>query len=206
MPDAEVQLHIAEAYEHLHEYAATCGTRLFEATQSISSTGAASYALPSDHMHTKIVEYLLSPAGVEKIQLPELMTQERTRFSLITGDRALRYAIEGTNIALYPTPPSGQTYNHLYVAQPTDYTTVATSTSVDFLCSAGARYVQWAAAANCLAKEESDSSFQVLQREKSWERFMAWCNNRSLMTYRRQVHEDDAKVFEFVGEYSDRGW
>lgn len=82
----------------------------FEAEQTITADGSASYALPSNYYQTIGVDFELS----DDVWAPlaRVMPGERNMLSG-TGD-AIGYRIKAATVVLMPKPSSG-TYRHLYV-------------------------------------------------------------------------------------------
>lgn len=145
LDDPEYKSLISEVYGELHAMTAEKGARYFQTEATITTTGAVTYALPSNHLDTIGVDRILS--GTTGLRAPvygPISPQERTRLMGLSGP-ASRFGIEGANLALYPVPPSG-TYMHLYVPQPTDYSTSVDTTSIDLLNIYGRKFVIWAVA------------------------------------------------------------
>lgn len=166
------------------------GMRYFESEQTISTDGSSSYALPAAFLSTVGVDYLADANG-ERRALREMMAQERNRYSGISGSEAYEYAIVGSNIRLYPTPASGQTYYHVYVPQPTDLSGASDSDSVDVVTPDGEAFITWGLTVLALAKQETDTSLARAEREAARERLYQWATLRSLHTPRRNVVEGD---------------
>ena len=180
---------ISEVYGDLHAAVAGTGARYFETEATISPTGAAYYALPSDHLATVGVDRVTNAAG-EREALVELMVQERGVFAGQTGN-AWMFAFTGTNIALYPTPSSG-TYKHIYVPQPTDYSSVGNGTSIDLINNDGLKFLVWGVASIVLHKGDENQQRAVMERDDARERLTEWAVRRAMtMPKRRQVNEVD---------------
>ncbi len=114
--DALLADFINASWAELYEDIVQSGLDYFEQVQTVATTGAASYALPSDYLGTKLVEYRSSLTSVP-IPLRELMLQERAAYP-VTGQAAVGYRVVQGNLEFFPTPPTGQTYLHRYVPTP----------------------------------------------------------------------------------------
>lgn len=186
---------ISEVYGELHGAVAKTGARYFETEATISPTGAASYSLPSDHLSTVGVDRVTDAAG-SRVDLVEIMVQERTIFSGRTGE-AWGYSFTGTNIKLYPTPSSG-TYKHIYVPQPTDYSASAGSTSIDLINNDGMKFLVWSVASIALHKGDANQIRAVEERDRAMAGLTEWAVLRSLtMPKRRQVRDVDLGLDQY---------
>ncbi len=202
--DLENSSHIAEtewkgylstAYAQLHSILVASGYRYFESTQSIDSAsladagdGGGSVALPADFLNTTFV-YYQDGAG-HRYPLVEIMAQEAHVFSGNTGSQGEAYALVATNLIIYPKPPSGQTYKHVYVPQPLDLSGQADGTVIDVVTPDGEDYLTWTAAMFALTKEESDTSVCERYRALAKERLEEQAVLRSLNTPRRRMVDD----------------
>lgn len=188
--DGDFQALLAEVYEELVEVVGGVGTRIFESSVTITTNGSTGYTFTTlsatDHMHTIRVARVLSDNTEEP--LAELMPQEEWRFKGRTGD-ATHYTIVGSTVALYPAPASGS-YKLYYVGQPTDISSVNTSTSVDCLCSAGYRLLVWGTAALAHGELEGNALMAVRERDRALEDLQVWAANRHLLNNRSRVNED----------------
>jgi hypothetical protein len=179
---------ISTSYAELFSLVAETGLRYFEATESITSTGAESYTEPVAMMSTVGVDYLVNLQG-ERRALYELMPQERNRFRGLTGT-AVAYELIDDQLFLHPKPPTGQVYKWHYVPQPTDLSSSADATSVDVVTPDGEAFVIWAVAVQAKEKEGTDASLAVAERERARERVLQWATLRSLHGARRKVPDD----------------
>lgn len=178
---------ISEVYGDLHSAVAKTGARYWETEATITATGASSYSLPAAHLSTIGIDRVLDAAGRRR-PLAELMVQERDIFAGRTGDAWL-FAFTGTNIALYPTPASGS-YKHIYVPQPTDYSSASNSTDVDLISNDGLKFVVWGVASIAMHKGDANQQRAVAERDAAEERLVEWATRRALtMPKRRQVDE-----------------
>lgn len=112
----------------------------------ITSTSA--YALPSDWYATVGVDYV---SGSVRKQLRRLLEADRNQYFVSGGDPDA-YRVIATNVVIYPTPVTGQTFTHIYLPTAAPLTSVATS--ID--CRLGhERYLQFCVARILLTTEES---------------------------------------------------
>ena len=199
LDDTEWQANLSTAYAELASILMASGMRYFESQDTITTTGAVGYPLPADYLSTIGVDYQVSSAGSRR-DLIELMAQERNALRGISGSgEATAYAIEGsgaTALRLYPTPPSGQTYYHIYVPQPTDYSASATSTTIDVVTPDGENFLLWSLALIALAKEEADVTVAMTERERMRGRIEEWATLRSINAPRRRIVDENLRRFE----------
>jgi hypothetical protein len=191
---SEIQGLISTAFAELYSMLVASGLRYFETEQSVSSAsmttngrGGMYIALPADYLSTIGVDYVANSSTGEYWPLEEIMVQERDAYSGLTGSQAQVYAVVGSSLHLWPSPPSGQTYKHVYVPQPTDYTGSATNTSVDVVTPDGEDFITWRVAVMAKQKEEADTSVAERNAERARERVMEWATLRSLNNPRRRI-------------------
>lgn len=173
--DAEWQVLVASLYNEMRMAVNDTGMRYDETTATITATGAATYALPSDHLST-IGVWFVDSSGRWR-PLVETMPQE---LSLMKGDtgQANYFALTGQNMIFGPVPASGS-YAHVYIPQPTDYATAATSTAVDVVNSDGEEFIIEGAVCKALPLSESDRSTHVDDRDAALRRLTDWAIKRS---------------------------
>lgn len=194
--DPEIQGLMSTAYGELHSLLNGSGLRFFESVQSIAASaltdngdGGSYIALPDDHLHTIGVDY--EDTASRRSCLVEMMVQERNVFSGTTGrNQAVAYAISGAKLVLYPTPPTTQTYKHLYVPQPLDLTGLDSSQEVDVVTADGEAFLIWHAVIAILAKREMDPNLAMAERERARERVREDALRRALNNARRVIVED----------------
>lgn len=200
--DSEWKGYISTLYAQLYSILVASGLRYFESQQSISSAsltangdGGGYIALPAGYLATVGVDYEKSSGDRE--QLFEAMLQERNVWAGQAGlNRAEAYSLSGANLVLYPKPPSGQTYIHIYVPQPTDYSSSADGTSVDVVTPDGEDFIIWGVAIMALAKEETDTSVAERRFELAKERLVEWATLRQLHTMRRRLVDDGPFMYD----------
>lgn len=169
--DAEWQVNVAEGYSALHKIVVQTGCRRFESEDSITATGAATYNLPAGFMHSIGIDYVMDAAGSRR-PLQRVTSRERAGLIGITGE-AFYYEVTSTTVTLYPKPSSGS-YKHLYIPQPTDYTTIVTTTEVDTLCADGEKLITWTAAMMALQKGEQSVQLALREIDKAEQGVLEW--------------------------------
>lgn len=197
IPASEIKGYLSTAYGELYSILVASGMRYFETEQSISTNGQAAYALPADHLATVGVDYVVNANSGLRRQLSEIMIQERNVFTGEVGASESRaWSLVGSNLVLYPKPPSGQTYVHVYVAQPQDLSSLADGATVDVVTPDGEDFLIWRCAAYMLAKEESDTTVAERNAQRALERLQEWAVLRSLNTPRRRIVENEHFFFD----------
>ena len=191
---------ISEVYGELHAVVTEVGARYFETEASITATGAATYALPSDHLSTIGVDRVVDAAG-RRSPVHQLMVQEASLFGGQTGQACL-FALAGAYISLYPTPSSG-TYKHLYVPQPTDYSSASNGTSVDVINIYGLKFIAWGVASIAMHKGSDNQQRAVAERDAAKEELKAWAIARAITMPKRRVVSDYDLQY---GDFNPASW
>jgi hypothetical protein len=174
---------------------ANTGLRYFEYTATLTTTGAAYVDEPAAIAQTVRLDYV-DPSGL-RIEVQEINSQEENIFAGQTGT-ARFYALVDDRFYLYPTPPSGQTYELLYVPQAPDLSTYADDDIVDLVNADGEACVIWGVAALAKIKAQQDASFHFQRQEKFRNQLQGWAAERAISQGRRQHAAD---------EYAERfGW
>jgi hypothetical protein len=179
---AEWKALISEIYGELHGEVSSTGLRYFETESTVTASGAASYAEPSDHLSTVGVDLVIDSAGRRR-ELEELMPLEQAQWSGLVGE-AHRYTLIDDQLYLYPNPSSG-TYKWRYIAQPPDLSTEADATLVDVVTPDGEAFLVWGVAVLALSKGEKDVTLALQRQEQARARLKDWAYNRSLTQPRR---------------------
>jgi len=201
--DAEWKEYLSSGYAELYSILAASGMRYFEATETITSDGSGSHNLPSDHLSTIGIDRVRS--ATDRYQLRELMVQERNQWLTGGASEARAYALVGAKIELYPTPPSGQQYEHIYVPQPQDLSEADDGDSVDVVTPDGEQFLSWYMAVMALAKEESDARLAIRERERARERLEEWSTLRAMNTPRRPVVDEGMGAYQDPADFWGRG-
>lgn len=124
--EAQYVTFVDRAHARLYSYYAQAEPDRYRTEATITATSNTSaYALPSDWLGTLAVDFT---SGSLREPLKRLQEQDRNRFIFDTG-QSRAYRVIGSNIVLYPTPLTGQTYTHIYL--PTAPTLSSTGTSID---------------------------------------------------------------------------
>lgn len=184
---------ISTCYAELWSMVSETGLRYFEATESITATGAESYTEPTAMMSTVGVDFVVSAQG-ERRALYELMPQERNLYRGLTGE-AVAYELVDDQLFLHPKPSSGS-YKWHYVPQPTDLSASADATTVDVVTPAGEAFLLWSVAVYAKEKEGTDSSVARQEAEKHRERVVQWATLRAMHNARRRMVDDSPGPFD----------
>ena len=176
---------ISEQYVEIYSLVKDAGLRHFENTQTITGSGASTYALSADHDDTIGVERVIDTVSGRKIPLGEVTIQERTRFSGLTGD-AIGYSLVGQSVALFPVPSSG-TYLHIYVPQAIDLSSLADSSTFDVVTGWGEPFLYWGVAVKALAKRKQDPTLAIAERNDARDKFMKDVEKRAMVNPRKRI-------------------
>lgn len=193
---------IDESYGELFEAVAETGLRYFEKVGTLTSTGAAYVAEPTDVLSTIGLDYVLGSG--ERRPLKEIMIHERAKWAGRTGSYATEFAIVDDRIYLYPTPPTGQTYELLYVYQPPDLSAFDDDDCVDVVTPSGRDFIVWNTAVKAAAKSETDAQLALVERDNAKKRLVEWAVKRMLTQPRRQHVEDAEQQFVSPGAWRFR--
>lgn len=185
---AEWKALISEVYAtDVYSPVAEVGLRYFEYTSSLVTTGAAYVSEPTDHFGSIRLDYILNTTTGEKRELVEIMAPEEAWFAGRSGSEARYFALIDDRVYLYPTPPTGQTYEMRYCPQPPDLSAYADTDLVDVVTPDGEAALVWGVAALALAKAKQDASFHASQQEKYRDRHHYWASQRMLSQPARRV-------------------
>jgi hypothetical protein len=204
---SEWQNHISSMYAELAHDIAETGLRHFEEIHTITTDGGGEYPLPSDFLSSVGVDYKVNAAG-QRRGLAELMVQERNVYRGVTGaSEARTYSIVGGSgtsgarpLTLYPTPPSGQTYELIYIPQPEDLSTLSGNTLVDVVTAHGEEFILWGAAFRALTKEDTEAQVYRFERDAYRAKVIEWATLRALNQPRRRI------VDEEIDGFADGDW
>lgn len=160
---------ISRAYGELWTAVHKAYSRYFETTETFTTDGTAYLTEPTNHLAFVSLSYV---SGTERTDLRLVQPQDRARVSRMTAtaqDRAQFYERVDDRIYLYPTPPSGQTYELRYVPQSPDLTTYDGDTCVDVVTPSGHDFLIWSVAVRACGKTEADPLLAIRERD-SWKR------------------------------------
>lgn len=173
----ELLADLSEYYSELYMIAVEKGVRYFQTSITFAATGATGYALPADHLKTMDV-YRVVNANTGEVRRLLGPIEEEDRALLIgqLGD-AYRYGYGGQNLELFPVPASGS-YIHVYIPQPPDLATAATSDTVDMFNVYGERLVTWGVASVQQHKESTSQQRALMEYQRAQERLEYWVTQR----------------------------
>jgi len=184
---AEWNARISEKYGELWSIVGDSGEMYFGSLLTITTTGALSYQEPADMYETTSVCRVLDPVRGTRQELQRAEIQERSKLSGLTGD-AYKYMLIDDQLFLYPTPPTGQTYEWLYTPMPTDLTTFSDTSVIDVVDPDGLQFLLHAVAAVAVSKSERDPTFFIDQQEAARQRLQKQADDRIQTTaHKRQL-------------------
>jgi hypothetical protein len=184
---AEWKSLISRAYGELYTIVANAGLRYFEYTSDAVSNGTNVLAEVDDHFETVVLAYKYQDSPAAYRDLRELMAQEQSIHSGQSGQSARGFCLVDDQILLFPTPPSGQTYQMRYVPQPPNLGEYADADVIDVVTPDGLEFLIWSVAIKAMAKTEADARLAVSEREAARARFTEAVQLRALNTPRRRV-------------------
>lgn len=194
---------VNESYGELFEAVAETGLRYFERVATLTTTGIAYVAEPAAVMATIGLDYVVAASG-ERRPLTEIMIHERAMWQGRTGSFATNFAAVDDRIYLYPTPPTGQTYELLYIYQPPDLSAYASDDCVDVVVPSGEAFLIWNTVIKAHAKGEGDVQLAIVERDAAKRRLTEWAVKRMLTQPRRQRVEDSELRFISPGDWRFR--
>jgi hypothetical protein len=183
--DAEIMSWLSAAYGELYDILVSSGLDYYEASEDYTTTGLTdTYTMAADYYGTKRVDYIFS--AETKWPVREISLRRLHQVST-SGQRAAFYRTVGPNIILYPRPPAGQTYRHLYIPAPAKLTSLVQT--IDGVSGWEEHLV---VGAIIRGKEKSDldtSSFQI-DRQRTEARIQQAAQNRAIASATSLVEED----------------
>lgn len=181
---------VSEMYGELYTLVVDAGWEYFESTHTYTSDGTNILTETSDHFATVQLAYLVDATTGRYRALRQLGPQERIlRSGISAAVHATSFAMVDDKIYLYPTPPSGQTYEMRYVPQPPDLTTYAGTDLVDVVVPDGEALMCWGVAVKALSKSESDVTVAMRERDEARQRFDDACRLRAQDSMRRRISD-----------------
>lgn len=142
-------------------------------------------ALPSDWFSTIGIDYFTGSNGCVR-ELERLQETERNMFAGASTAQAQKYRVGASNLTLFPTPVTGQTYRHIYL--PTAPALTALANSID--CRMGhEEYLQLFLARKLLQKEEAydgrwERQIDKIETELKSEANLRYLNDMVTMVHR----------------------
>lgn len=192
--DSEWRRLISEQYGDLFEVVAGTGLRYFEKVGTLTTDGSAYVSEPADVLATIGLDYIVNSTTGERRPLREIMVQERAMWAGRSSSYAQAFAIIDDRIYLYPTPPTGQTYELIYVYQSPDLGEFDDDQCVDVVTPSGEAFLIYGVAVKAHAKSETDAQLAIAERDAARDRLLEWAVKRMLNQPRRQVIEDEVTL------------
>ncbi len=181
--DSELNQYINNSYFELYDLLVQkYGDDYYVASPYQFTTDGSSqlYALPADFYKLLGVDLSLSNSPNSWITIRPFMFPNRNDYSVpnfasFYGVTNLRYRLQGANLWLNPIPTGGQNMQIWYVPRMTE---LAADGDVCDGVSGWTEYIIVDAAIKCLAKEESDTSVFMAQKQGLIQRIEAAAENR----------------------------
>lgn len=165
--DAELTGYINESYAELYDLLVEkYGNDYFVNSYQFTTDGSSQFALPAD---------LYKLLGVDVQCGMKWESLHAFNFSDRNSPHSMRYRILGSSLMLSPQAPAGRTLQVWYVPRPVAL--VAATDTIDQISGWG-EYVVTDAAIKCLAKEESDCSVLMAQKQALILRIQSAAENR----------------------------
>ncbi len=152
---------------------------VFETTETITATGAASYALPADHYKTLLVESELS--NNQRYALKRLLPHERNKWRIGQNSSALGYFRSGDSLVLFPNPSSGD-YIHTYAKA---YTKLSADTDTVDGVNGWEQWISFSMAIRMRLKEDVDASQLLGERARIEAEIDSFSKDRELANPKR---------------------
>lgn len=181
--DAEFNNYISNSYKELYDLLVSAfGNNYYVATVSTFVTDGTNtlYNLPTDFYKLLGVDLALSASLDSFVTIKPFNFSDRNRYAVpnfqsFYGVTNLRYRLHGNQLFLTPIPAASQTIRVWYIPEPTSVT--SDSDSFDGI-SGWEEYVIVDAAIKALAKEESDVSVFMSQKEALRQRITSMADTR----------------------------
>lgn len=189
---------INESWGELFGIVAGAGLRYFETRETFTTDGSNELAEPVN-VRSIVGLWLVESSGHKRLLRP-LLPQERAQWSGSGTDSARRYEFIDNTLYLYPTPPTGQTYELLYIPEAPDVSEYASDDCVDCVTAEGEAFVIWGAVVKAKSKSESDVRLALAERERLGSVVKDWALNRMMIEPQRRI------VTDIDLETSERDW
>lgn len=185
----EIRRWLSAGYSQLYDILVNSGLAYFESKQTIVTVGSGTTALPADYFGTLRIDFIFSAELIWPVK--EINPRAIHRVRRTNAQRAYYYRITGSNITWYPTPPSGQTYEHLYIPAAADLTLdVDGSTVVDGI-NGWEEYVVLYAAMQACNKEDGNYTKFERQIAKIEQKIESMSLNRTIASATSLIEEED---------------
>jgi hypothetical protein len=177
------------------------GLRYFETSVSLVSDGTNVLEEPDDQFSYVGLDYV--QADGRRFEVFEVMAQERTlvRQPHLSGTRARYFELVDDQYKLYPTPPTGQTYELLYIPHAPDLTAASDALLVDVVTPDGEAFLTYGVAVMVLARKDQDPRLMQAEREAAKQRLSEWAAMRAFHQPRRQIVQSDIDEYLFQGDW-----
>lgn len=186
--DSFLKAQLSTIYGQLWGTVVETGLRYFETRTSLVTDGSNLLDEPDNQFAVVGLDHIESGTG-RRYEVTELMAQERTWVAQpwVTGTRARFFELVDDQFRLYPTPPTGQTYELLYIPQPPDLTAADDAELVDVVTPDGEAFLTYGVSALVLARKDQDPTMMQQEREAAKVRLSSWAAMRAFHQPRRQV-------------------
>lgn len=185
MDDTEIDGMINGSLGRWHSMLIRAVPERYEATQTITADGSASYDAPGNYLATMGVDYKEDEENW--VALRRIMPQERTRFNVTTSGQAVGYYVAETpaKVFLLPQPEDG-TYRHTYITVAP--TLSSGGDSIDGF-NGWEQWIVYDVAAKMLMKEESAPDWIIRERNQIASEIRAAAQEREMMNPQRVVQK-----------------
>lgn len=185
LSDAEVNGYISASYAWLYDLLVNSGFPYFECSQTITTTGASQYALHAAFYRILLVRYQVDSDNWDPVveANPHIINYVSS-----SGGRASWFRQVGNCVVLYPTPPSGQTYQVVYIPAAAQLTT--DTQQVDGV-NGWEELIIIDAAIKCLRKKRDDTADHERDRKMLVKRITDYAADRVMTSARGPVPESE---------------
>lgn len=196
--DAEIIRMISASWGELYMLLVKAYPERFMLEQVITADGVdGNYAVEATYLATLGVSYRRS-ATSGQWPLARLGLSEIPLWQNQTG-RALRYAVVGSNVALFPNPPNGQVYVHVYLPVPVNLSVGTESIDGE---AAWEQFIVCDVAGKIAQKEESEHRGHFAERDRIRARIEEEALMREVLEPRRvegvaDQYFDDAEIWPY---------
>ena len=191
---AELDDYINICFAEYYELLVQSGQHYFEQVQAFVTPGTSTVAVNPDYFATLRLDWI--PDSQRRVRIPKIEAAEidcfRTTGTVVGGHRVV-----GDNIVLYPTPPAGQSFEHLYV--PAAPLLVNDSDTMDGV-QGWEELVVIGAAIKVAIKEETDASLLLRERDELRVRISTAAEDRSLLASGRVVDVSDYGDLSYLND------
>ena len=200
--DAFLKSQVSTIYGQLYGTVVETGLRYFETRDTLVTDGTNLLDEPDDQFSMVGLDYIEASTS-RRHPVCEVMAQERLWVNqpFVTGTRARYFELVDDQIRLYPTPPTGQSYELLYIPQPPDLSEAADGVEVDVVTPDGEAFLTYGVAVLVLGRKDQDSRMMAAEREAAKDRLSTWAAMRAFHQPRRQIVESYEDEFLYTGDW-----